>query len=428
MKNRSKILVLILPVLACFALLPQAQAQLSPPPDGDYQNGTTAEGFQALFNVDTTVGIFNTALGWVSLWNNTSASFSTGVGAGTLFNNNGADNTAVGAATMFFNTTGFDNTAVGTNALRGDPVLFQTGFDNNAFGAFALFSNQNGVFNEAMGNFALFANTTGFDNVAIGTGALELVTTGTDNTAIGNFAGSALTGSDSNNIYIGSGAVGFAGENGTIHIGGTGLAGGFACLIGSDPNGFLGSTFVVIGGSGTAANFYGGAATLNFMPGALLADAGATTDLGIDPASGQLAPLVSSARFKEDIKPMDKGSEAIFALNPVTFRYKKEIGGNGALEFGLIAEEVAKVNPSLVPLDADGKPFSVNYRAVTAMLLNEFLKEHKKVEEQQASISQLRSEMQTMVAQLKEQAAQIQKVSAELQVSKPAPQIVVNKP
>src|SRR4030095_5973653 len=118
MKNRSTIFISILAVLACFAFAPVARAQLSPPPDGDYPNGTTAEGFQALFNVDTNIGIFNTGLGWVSLWNNIDAAFSTGVGAGTLFNNNGANNTAVGAAALFFNVSGADNTAVGTNALR----------------------------------------------------------------------------------------------------------------------------------------------------------------------------------------------------------------------------------------------------------------------------------------------------------------------
>ncbi len=123
---------------------------------------------------------------------------------------------------------------------------------------------------------------------------------------------------------------------------------------------------------------------------------------------------------------MDKTSEAIFSLRPVTFHYKND--KTNTPQFGLIAEEVAKVNPALIGVDKEGKPHSVQYMKVDAMLLNEFLKEHKKVEEQQASISQLKSEMQTMVAQLKEQAAQIQKVSAQLEVSKPAPQVVTNKP
>jgi hypothetical protein len=123
---------------------------------------------------------------------------------------------------------------------------------------------------------------------------------------------------------------------------------------------------------------------------------------------------------------MDNASEAVLALKPVTFHYKSD--NTNTPRFGLIAEDVAEVSPELVIPDKEGKPLSVRYEDVNVMLLNEFLKEHKKVEDQQASISQLKSEMQTMVAQLKEQAAQIQKVSAQLQVGKPAPQIVVNKP
>src|SRR5947208_7246218 len=143
-------------------------------------------------------------------------------------------------------------------------------------------------------------------------------------------------------------------------------------------------------------------------------------------SAGQLGTASSSERFKKEIKPMDKASEAILALKPVTFHYKTD--SKGIPQFGLVAEEVAKVNPDLVVRDAKGEIYTVRYDAVNSMLLNEFLKEHKKVEEQQASIGQLKSEMQTMVAQLKEQAAQIQRVSAQLEVSKRAPQVVTNKP
>jgi DNA-directed RNA polymerase alpha subunit len=157
----------------------------------------------------------------------------------------------------------------------------------------------------------------------------------------------------------------------------------------------------------------------------------------------------SSARFKDQIKPMDKASEAILALKPVTFRYKKEIDAERTTQFGLVAEEVEKVNPDLVARDKEGKPFTVRYDAVNAMLLNEFLKEHRKVEEQEASITQLKStvakqeatiaqqrkdfeantaqqqkEIQAVTASLKEQAAQIQKVSAQFETSEPAPQVV----
>ena len=140
-------------------------------------------------------------------------------------------------------------------------------------------------------------------------------------------------------------------------------------------------------------------------------------------SDNKLGTVVSSRRFKHDIKPMDKASEAVLALKPVTFHYKSDTTNTS--RFGLIAEDVAEVSPELVIPDKEGKPLSVRYEDVNVMLLNEFLKEHKKVEDQQASISQLRSEMQTMVAQLKEQAAQIQKVSARLEVRKPAPQVAV---
>src|SRR5260370_609640 len=160
---------------------------------------------------------------------------------------------------------------------------------------------------------------------------------------------------------------------------------------------------------------------------------------------GFLGVATSSARFKDQIKPMDKASEALLALRPVTFRYKKGIDPAGTSQFGLIAEEVEKVNPDLVVRDKEGKPYSVRYDQVNAMLLNEFLKEHRKVEEQnrkiqqqEATITELKStvaqqkkDSQAPVAQLTprldEQAAQIQKVSAQLEASKPVPQVVNNR-
>jgi hypothetical protein len=157
-------------------------------------------------------------------------------------------------------------------------------------------------------------------------------------------------------------------------------------------------------------------------------------------ANGHLGTVVSSARFKDAIKPMDKASEAILALQPVTFRYKRELDPEGIPQFGLVAEQVEKVNPDLVARDEEGKPYTVRYEAVNAMLLNEFLKEHRKVEEQgrkeqelEATIAQLKSTvaqqqegMEVFTATLKEQASQIQKVSAQLELSKPAPRTVVN--
>jgi hypothetical protein len=155
---------------------------------------------------------------------------------------------------------------------------------------------------------------------------------------------------------------------------------------------------------------------------------------------GKLGTIQSSERFKESIKPMDKASEAVLALKPVTFRYKHALDPDGIPQFGLIAEQVEKVNPDLVVRDADGKVNTVRYEAVNAMLLNEFLKEHRKMQEQEATIAQVKSnaakqkatialqqqEIKALTASLKEQASQIQKVSAQLEASKPAPQIVAD--
>jgi len=139
----------------------------------------------------------------------------------------------------------------------------------------------------------------------------------------------------------------------------------------------------------------------------------------VNTTTHQIGMMPSSARFKEQIQRMDKASEAILALKPVTFRYNKDIDSDGTPQFGLVAEEVEKVNPALITRDADGKPYTVRYEAVNAMLLNEFLKEHRRMEEQDKRIEEL-------TAQLKQQAAQIQKVSAQLEASKPAPQVVNN--
>jgi len=136
-------------------------------------------------------------------------------------------------------------------------------------------------------------------------------------------------------------------------------------------------------------------------------------------SSGMLGTMTSSARCKEAIKPMEEASEAILALRPVTFHYKKELDPKGIPQFGLVAEQVEKVNPDLVARDEQGKPCTVRYDAVTAMLLNEFLKEHRKVEEQGAEIAELK-------AALAKQAAQIQKVSDQIKAHAPAPRVVAN--
>ena len=221
-------------------------------------------------------------------------------------------------------------------------------------------------------------NTTGHRNTADGRGALLQNTTGNNNIALGFNAGFFITGS--NNIDIGS--VGLAGESGKIRIG----------RLGTHDGTFIAGIFgvAVPGGSPVVVN-----------------------------SNGRLGVTVSSVRFKENIKPMDKASEAILALQPVTFRYKPDLDPDGIPQFGLIAEQVEKVNPHLVAHDADGKVNTVRYEAVNAMLLNEFLKEHKKVQQLEGTIASL-------AATVKEQATQIQKVSAQLERSKPAPQVAVS--
>jgi len=402
-------LFLIPLVLAAFALSPTAQAQLSPPPDGGYAGDNTAEGTDALFSLTT--GTENTAIGFDALYSNTTGDSNTATGSIALSTNTtGVRNTADGFAALNSNTTGERNTATGRAALTfnttgnnntadGHDALFSntTAIRNTATGSFALFSNTTGPNNTALGYFALFSNTTGNSNTASGYDALLNNTTGIGNIALGNFAGSNLTTGD-NNIDVGN--VGIAGESNTIRIGTVGTQ------------------------------------TATYMAGIVGKTAPMGTPVFIN-ANGQLGTTPSSARFKDEIRRMDKASEAILALKPVTFHYKKEFDPEGIPQFGLVAEEVEKINPALITRDPEGKPYTVRYEAINAMLLNEFLKEHRKVEQQEASITQQRQDFEAAIAQqqkeiktlavtVKEQASQIQKVSAQLEMSKPAPQTVLN--
>src|SRR5439155_7329872 len=206
----------------------------------------------------------------------------------------------------------------------------------------------------------------------------------------------------------------------------------------SRPKSHTGSNNIDIGNLGVARDSRririgtAGTQTNTFIAGI----SGATVPSGVGVivgSNGQLGTVVSSARVKDSIKPMDKASEAILALKPVTFHYKQELDPEGVPQFGLVAEDVEKVNPALVARDADGKVYTVRYDAVNAMLLNEFLKAHRKVEEQEATITQLKSTvaqqqkgMEVFAATVKEQASQIQKVSAQLELNKPAPRTVLN--
>ena len=235
------------------------------------------------------------------------------------------------------------NTAEGTQALFSNT----TGNANTAIGVGALYKNTTGVSNTATGMAALGSNTSGFSNTAIGAKAL-LNATGNYNVALGDSAGEFL-GTGDNNIDIGYNVFGVKGESNTIRIGNTDITATYV-------SGITGQTVV------------GGAAVF------------------VD-SNGKLGTMTASARFTDEIKPMDKASEAILTLKPVTFRYKQEIDPKRIQQFGLIAEEVEKVNPELVGRDEKGKVYSVRYDAVNAMLLNEFLKEHRKVEKLETSVA-----------------------------------------
>jgi Chaperone of endosialidase len=407
---------LLIPLaLACFALPQTAQAQ-----DGDELRNNTAEGLNALhtYLINATSAANNTAIGTNTLFSDTTGNDNTATGVAALGNNTtGLNNTATGVIALGLNTTGNNNTAAGYQALDGNTTgnnntangvgaLGNNNADNNtATGFDALFSNRSGFQNTATGYGALFKNASGNDNTVDGAGALGVNTTGNDNTAsgfdalarnttgssniaLGFFAGSNLT-TGSNNIDIG--AFGVAGEAAKIRIGKQGTQNG---------------TFI--------AGIYG--ATL---PGGVPVVVG---------SGGKLGVATSSARFKEAIKPMDKASETILQLQPVTFRYKQELDPDAIPQFGLIAEQVEKVNPDLVVRDADGKVNTVRYEAVNAMLLNEFLKEHSQVQELKLTVTQQQAEFQAKIAQQQKQIealmAGLQKVSAQIEVNKSAPQTV----
>jgi trimeric autotransporter adhesin len=458
-KIRASLLIVL--ALVCFTIAPLVRAVV-PPPDGGYPGQNTAEGQQALLSLTT--GLWNTALGFQALKSDTSGNSNTATGGRALFSNTtGVQNTANGAFALLANTVGGRNSAFGFNALasntsgsgntanghqalasntaggsntangvgalanntsgnsntaNGDEALFSNtigdqntatgsealknntdasrntanGFqalvnnsglaaDNNtATGWRALFENTIGTDNTATGESALLNNTTGSDNTAVGRRALVKNRTGFNNIALGVGAGRNLT-FGANNIDIGNGGV--AGEGDTIRIGDSSQSATYiAGISGADAT----------GGEPVFVTSNGKLGTVN-------------------------SP--SSARFKDDIKPMDKASEALFALKPVTFRYKKQFDSKAMPQFGLVAEEVEKINPDLVKRDHDGNLQTVRYDAINAMLLNEFLKEHRIVQEQQNEIDVLRAE-------LKEQRALIQKVNDKVELAKPVPQTVLN--
>jgi Chaperone of endosialidase len=456
--NRSPLRLVFLPILmACFTLSPRAQA-VGPDTDGSiagsnngegigvlvsrttgiWNTGTgfealnhltagnqnTATGLRALFS-DTSGG-FNTATGVYALFGNTSGFFNSGIGAYSLAHNTTGDsNTANGYGALYFNTEGEQNTAIGSAALyksttssRNTAVGYQSLFSNTAgsynmaVGYQALLSNTIGDFNAAVGHSALRGNQIGIQNTATGYAALLTNTTGTANTANGeralvnNVTGHGNTATGSGALFLntsgdGNIALGVAaGQNLTtgdhnIDIGNSGVAGESNTIRIGDA--FHTRAFIAgIRGRTTGNN--------NAVP--VLID-----------SVGQLGTASSSRRFKKEIKPMDKASEAILGLKPVVFHYKSD--GTATPQFGLIAEEVAEVNPHLVVRDDNGEIYTVRYEAVNAMLLNEFLKEHRKNEEQEATINKLQKQIEAL-------AAGLQKISVQVEMSRPSPQTVLN--
>jgi hypothetical protein len=426
--GQKTIIPLILITLACFGPLCGLQAVV-PAPDGCYPNFTTAEGCDAL-NLLTT-GAGNTGLGWRSLFSDTAGSFNTAVGAGALVLNNADSNTAVGAAALLLNTPGIENTAIGTAALLfndsgalntavGAFTLFSNttgssnsafGFNalqsnissfgssafghaalsnndssgaglangNSAFGEEALLDNVDGHSNSAFGFQALHSHLDGFGNSAFGDSALNSNVSGNLNTAIGDAAGALIAGSG--NVCIGANVLANAADNNLTRI----------KNIGSNP--IVGGVNVVI--TGTNSN----------------------GDLPLGYAS-------SSSRYKENIKPINKASERLFALRPVSFQAK----GDAAhiRHYGLIAEDVAKVDPELAVYNPQGQPETLRFDSINGMLLNEFLKEHNAFVEAQRKVEQQQNEIDVLKAELKEQRALIEKVSERVDLNRSTSQVVAN--
>ena len=358
--------------------------------------GNTAFGGLALF--ENTTGYVNTAVGDAALFENTTGIANTAVGAGALESNHtgfqntatgdsalqdniASNNTANGYNALFFNTTGSNNTAVGSSAMGGNPDIQATGSNNTASGYFALINDTTGANNTVMGANALSGNTSGSNNIALG-----------------YFAGVSLR-TESNNIDVGN--AGVAGDSGFIRIGTTGTH------------------------------------TATFVAGIRGTPIAGAIPVGIN-ANGQLGVRGSSARFKKDIKPIGRESEAIFALRPVSFRYREQLDPNDEQQFGLVAEEVEKIDPELVTRDTNGKPFTVRYEAVEAMLLNEFLKAHSQIEtltqaltkqrdESRVAAAEQQKEIDSLKAALKAQASLLEKVNEKLELAKPEPRVAGNQ-
>jgi Chaperone of endosialidase len=309
----------------------------------------------------------------------------------------GSANTAVGSQAMSGSERGDSNTAVGAGAAQyltgqrniavGNGTLYlSSGGENSALGYGALARNRGGG-NTAVGEQALLFNFSGHRNTAVGQWALRGKESGSYNIALGYQAGSALKSGD-NNIAIGN--IGLETESNTIRLG----------TSGSHQSTYVAgiSGVTVAGGIGVVVD-----------------------------TNGQLGTMTSSARYKEKIEPMGEASDKLLSLQPVKFRYKKNLDPKSIPQFGLVAEDVAKVDPDLVARDASGTPYSVRYEAVNAMLLNEFLKEHRKVEAQGAEIAELKSTVAELKTALEEQAGMIREVGAQTPLAERSTILVSNE-
>jgi hypothetical protein len=448
-------------LLACFALLPRIEA-VSPAPDGGYPGGNTAEGQSALLSL--TNGGYNTAVGFLSLRSDTTGSLNTAIGAGALLANTGGptsgegdENTAIGAGALLNNAGGFQNTAAGAFALFSNIL----GYGNTAVGLQALFSNTSGITNTAIGEAALNSNTDGSYNTANGSGALLSNTIGSTNTATGN--ATLFSNSEGNsNTATGGGALfsnttgseNTANGAGALHsnnIGFLNTADGWSALFNNgsgDHNTAIGQSALVSNTSGSfnvavgdfaGSNLTTGDKNIDILnPG--IADESETIRIGVQNiqtrtfiagifgtnvsgstvvvnSDGQLGVAASSRLYKKEIKAMDKASESVFALKPVTFQYKDD--ETATPQFGLIAEDVAKENPDLVVRDKKGEIYTVRYDAVNAMLLNEFLKQHRQVQDLNTIVAEQQNQIKALTAGL-------QKVSAQVQASHRLPEVAAN--
>ena len=473
---------LITLLIVCLGSSPKSGA-VTPAPDGGYPGGNTAEGEKALLRLSS--GGYNTAIGWLSIESSMTGTANTGVGAGTLALNTADGNTAAGAGALLFNKVAIHNTAAGAFALFNNNSTGNAqpnGCWNSAFGEEALFNNTDGAQNAAFGESAMHENTTGNFNTGIGDNALRLNQTGSANTAVGYFALNHNTGGP--NTAVGSAALFNNTNAGNSVAFGDGALNAFVSATATDGgNTALGSIALssetagqenvavgrralqglLTGSNNTAVGWRAGANYIGNESNnvAIGTNVGSPTDsnsirindavspapftavycaiggiansqfvnnepvVEVNPLTNQLGISPSSARFKKDINPMDKASEQIFALKPVTFHYKND--PKETSQFGLVAEDVVKVNPDLVVRDREGKPYTVCYQPVNLMLLNEFLKEHKTVQQQGTTIAEQQKEIKALKTELKEQRALIQKVSDKVELNNPAPTVVNNQ-